>query len=195
MAKKEHTPHTGLKHYKTEKGEKVYGIMAEYADPTAIIHAAERVRDAGYKRWDVYAPFAIHGMDEAMGVKRTRLPLLVAAIALGTAGLGFFFEWWVSAGAYPMVVQGKPYGAWQPLIPITFEFGVLGTAFTSLLGMLAFNGLPRLHHPLLKKERFLRVGDDRYIVCIEARDEKFDPKGTRKLLESAGATSVELVEE
>jgi hypothetical protein len=188
-------PHHSHKQYKTEKGERVYGIMAEFADPTAIIHGAEKVRDAGYKKWDVYSPFAVHGMDEAMGVKRTQLPLLVAAIALSVAGLGFFFEWWVSAKAFPLVVQGKPWGAWQPLIPITFEFGVLGTAFTSIIGMLAFNALPRFYHPLMKKDRFLGVSDDRYVICIEARDEKFDPKGTRKLLENAGALSVELVEE
>jgi hypothetical protein len=193
MAKEK--PHHAHKHYKTEKGEKVYGMMAEFADPTAIIHGAEKIRDAGYKRWDVYSPFPVHGMDEAMGVKRTALPLLVAVIALPLAGLGFFFQWWVSADAYPMVVQGKPPGAWQPLIPITFEFGVLGTAFTCLIGMLALNALPRFYHPLLKKDGFLGVGDDRFVICIEARDDKFDPKGTRKLLETAGATSVELVEE
>lgn len=192
MTKQQHTAH---KHYKTEKGDKVYGMMAEFPDPTAIIHAAKKVRDAGFRRWDVYSPFPVHGMDEAMGVARTKLPLLVGVVALSFAGLGFFFQWGVSQELYPLVVQGKPAGAWQPLIPITFEFGVLGTAFSTLIGMLAFNALPRFHHPLMKKERFLRVSDDRFIICIEARDEKFDPKGTRKLLEGAGATSVELVEE
>lgn len=187
--------HAGAKHYKTEKGDRVYGIMAEFADPTAIIHAAEKVRDAGYTRWDVYSPFPVHGMDQAMGVRRTVLPLAVAVAGLGMAGLGFFFQWGVSAELYPMVTQGKPFGGWQPFIPITFEFGVLGTAFTSLIGMLALNALPRFYHPLLKKDRFLGVSDDRFVVCIEARDEKFEPKATRKLLESAGATSVELVEE
>jgi hypothetical protein len=191
---KEKAPNA-TRHYKTEKGEHVYGMMAEFADPTAIIHGAAKVRDAGYTRWDVYSPFPVHGMDHAMGIKLTSLPLLVAAIALPAAGLGFFFQWGVSDVLYPLVVQGKPPGAWQPLIPITFEFGVLGTAFSALIGMLAFNTLPRLYHPLLKKERFLGVSDDRFVICIEARDEKFDPKGTRKLLETAGATSVELVEE
>jgi len=187
--------HHAHKQYKTEKGEKVYGMMAEFADPTAIIHGAEKVRDAGYSKWDVYSPFPVHGMDDAMGVKRTVLPLLVAVIALSAAGLGFFFQWGVSDVLYALVVQGKPPGAWQPLIPITFEFGVLGTAFTALIGMLAFNTLPRFYHPLMKKDRFLGVSDDKFVICIEARDDKFDPKGTRKLLETAGATSVELVEE
>lgn len=183
------------KHYKTESGAKVYGIMAEYADPTAMIHAAQKARDAGYRKWDVYSPFPIHGMDAAMGIRRTQLPLAVALVGLSAAAIGFLFQWYVSADLYPMVVQGKPYGAWQPLIPITFEFGVLGTTFTVILGMLMLNVLPRFHHPLLKKDRFLGVSDDRFIICVEACDEKFDPKGTRKLLEGAGALHVELVEE
>lgn len=191
MAKKP----AGPKHYKTEKGETVYGMMAEFVDPTALVHGARRVRDGGYRRWDVYSPFPVHGMDDAMGIKNTKLPLIVAVAALSMAGIGFFFQWAVSEELYPLVVQGKPPGAWQPLIPITFEFGVLGTAFTTLIGMLAFNALPRFHHPLLKKDRFLRVSDDRYVICVEARDEKFDPKATRKLFESAGATNIELVAE
>lgn len=194
MAKHSHPQHAP-KHYKTERGERVYGIMAEFADPTAILHAAKKVRDAGYRKWDVYSPFPVHGMDEAMGVTRTRLPLLVGLMGLSMAGIGFYFQYFVTDDLYRMVVQGKPTNAWQALIPITFEFGVLGTAFTALIGMLAFNALPRFHHPLMKKDRFLRVSDDRYIICIEARDEKFDPKGTRKLLEGAGASGVDLVEE
>jgi hypothetical protein len=186
---------THAKVYRTERGHKVYGVMAEFANPGEIIRAAERVRDAGYSRWDVYSPFAIHGMDEAMGLKRTSLPLLVGFLGLSGAGLGFLFQWYVSAVLYPLVVQGKPYGAWEPFMPITFEFGVIFTAFTCLIGMLAYNALPRWYHPLFKKERFLRVGDDRFIICIEARDPKFDPTGTRKLLEKAGGQRIDLVEE
>jgi hypothetical protein len=181
--------------YKTESGERVYGMMAEFAGPADIYHAAEKVRDGGYRNWDVYSPFAIHGMDEAMGIKMTKLPLLVATIGLSMAGLGFIFQWWVTAVTFPLVVQGKPYAAWEPFTPVTFEIGVLFTAFASLLGMLAFNALPRWHHPLLKKQRFLRVSNDRFIICVEAKDEKFDPVKTRKLFESAGATAVDLVEE
>jgi hypothetical protein len=181
--------------YKTESGERVYGMMAEFPTPGAISHGAEHVRDAGYRHWDVYSPFAIHGMDEAMGLKPTRLPLLIATLGLTGAGLGYLFQWYVSAVLYPMNVQGKPPGAWEPLTPITFEFGVLFTAFTTLFGMLAFNKLPVFYHPLLKKERFLRVSDDRFIIAVEARDEKFDPARTRALLEKAGATRIELVED
>ncbi len=181
--------------YKTEAGEVVYGMMAEFATPAEISHAAEKVRDAGHSRWDVYAPFPIHGIDEAMGFKHTPIALACALIGLTGAGLGFLLQWWVTGQAYPMVVQGKPFTAWESFIPITFELGILFTAFTALGGMLAFNKLPMFYHPLFKKERFLRVSDDRMIICIEAADPKFDPTKTRELLESAGATSIELVEE
>lgn len=179
----------------TETGADVYGMIAEYETPAAIYHAAERIRDAGYRQWDVYAPFPIHGIDEAMGVRRTILPVMVAAGAFTGAGLALLMQWWMSAADYPLVVQGKPYGAWEPFVPIVFELGVLLSAFTTLIGMLALNGLPRLHHPLFRKDRFLRVSDDRFIVCIEAEDAKFDPAATRALLESSGGRNIDLVEE
>jgi len=181
--------------YVTESGEAIHGILAEFAKPADIYHAAEKVRDAGYSRWDAYTPFPIHGMEDAMGVKRTRLPLLVALIGLSGAGLGFLMQWWMSSVDYPLVTQGKPYASWQAFVPITFELGILSTAFATLIGMLALNGLPRWHHPLFKKERFLASSDDRFFVCIEAGDSKFHPDRTRALLEEAGATSIELVEE
>jgi len=181
--------------YKTETGQKVYGIVAEFPNPAVLSHAAETVRDGGYSKWDVYSPFPVHGMDEAMGVKHTKLPLLVAVCALGMAGLGYLFQWYISQEVYPLTVQGKPPGAWQAFIPIIFEFGVIGTAFSALIGMLAFNTLPRYYHPLLKKERFLRASDDRFFICIEAGDPKFDPNGLRSLFQNAGATYIDLVEE
>ncbi len=186
--------------YVTEAGEAIYGLMAEFDTPAALYHAAEKVRDAGYANWDTHSPFPVHGMEEAMGVKRTRLPALVAVCGLTGSGLAFLMQWWMSAVDYPLVKQGKPYGdltqgGWQAFIPITFELGILFAAFTSILGMMAFNGLPRWYHPLLKKERFLSSSDHRFFVSIEAQDPKFDPDKTRALLEQAGAKSIELVEE
>jgi hypothetical protein len=181
--------------YRTEAGKDIHAVIAEFANPADISHAAEHVRDAGYTRWDVYAPFPIHGIDEAMGLKRPLLPLITAIMGLSGATLGFLFQWWVSVEGYRTVVQGKPYGAWQPLVPVTFEFGVIFTAFTALLGMLAFNGLPRWHHPLMTSDRFLGVSDDKFIIAIEASDPQFDPAATRELLRKHGATAIELVEE
>lgn len=181
--------------FKTEAGAPVYGVMAEFADPPAVYHAAEQVRDAGFSKWDVYAPFPIHGIDEAMGHKATKLPLIVATGGFTGVGLAVLMQWWMTAVDYPLVVQGKNPGDWEPWIPIIFEIGILLAAFSSFFGMLALNGLPRFSHPLLAKESFLRVTDDRFVIAIEARDPKFDPVACRDLLLRAGATSVELVEE
>jgi len=187
--------------YVTEAGVPVHGVIAEFANPAAISHAAEKIRDAGYSKWDVFSPFPIHGIDEAMGIKPTKLPLLVGAGAITGVTLAYLMQWWMSAVDYPLVTQGKPYGSlvgqggWESFVPITFELGVLFSAFTALIGMLALNGLPRHHHPLMKKERFLRVSDDRFIICVEAADDKFDPENTRALLASLGGTNIDLVED
>jgi hypothetical protein len=181
--------------YVTETGEPIHGIMAEFATPADLYHAAEKIRDAGYRKWDTFSPFPVHGMEEAMGVNRTILPLIVAAAGFTGAGLGFLMEWWMSAVDYPLVTQGKPFDSWQAFVPITFECGILFSAFAAIIGMLALNGLPRWHHPLMKKERFLSSSDDKFFVCIEAADGNFHPERTRAILEKAGATSIELVEE
>lgn len=181
--------------YVTESGAEVHGVLAEFHTPGAVYSAAERVRDSGFSKWDVYSPFPIHGIEEAMGMKRTILPLFVAAAAFTGAGLAYLMQWWMSSSDYPLVVQGKPPWSWEPFTPIVFELGVLLSAFAALLGMLALNGLPRFHHPLFAKERFLRSSQDRFFIAIEAADPKFDPGATRRLLESVGARHIELVEE
>jgi hypothetical protein len=186
--------------YVTENNDRIHGIMAEFAGPADLYHACEKVRDAGYSKWDSFTPFPIHGMEEAMGIKRTILPVIVAICGFSGVALGYTLQWWVSSVEYPMVYQGKPYGSlisggWQVFVPITFEIGILLSAFASIIGMLALNGLPRWNHPLFKKERFLASSDDKFFISIEAGDAKFDPDATRALLEKAGATSIELVEE
>ncbi len=181
--------------YVTEGGSEVHGVMGEFADPASLTHAAEKVRDAGYEKWDAFAPFPVHGLDEAMGVKRTRLPLIVAVVAVLGVSCAVLLQWWVTSVAYPLVVQGKPYDAWEPWLPVTFELGVLFSSFATLISMLAMNVLPRWNHPLLKNERFLRVSNDRFVICVEAADPRFDPRGTRDLLTSLGAMNVAVVEE
>jgi hypothetical protein len=181
--------------YRTEEGKDLYAVMAEFATPADTYHAAEKVRDAGYQKWDVYSPFPIHGIEEAMGLKRPILPLLVGILGITGACLGFGFQYWVSTVGYKTNVQGKPYGAWEAFVPVTFEIGVLFTAFTALFGMLVINGLPRWNHPLLCKERFLGVSDDKFIIAIESADAKFEPEQVRRMFKDAGATAVELVED
>jgi hypothetical protein len=181
--------------YVTETGEKIHGMMAEFATPADLVHACEKIRDAGFSAWDSFSPFPVHGMEEAMGIKRTILPVLVFCGGMTGAGLGFLMQWWMQGVDYPMVTQGKPFWTWQAFVPITFELGILFAAFTSIIGMLALNGLPRWNHPLLKKERFLASSDDRFFISIDAGDKNFDPDKVRVLFEKAHATSIELVEE
>jgi hypothetical protein len=180
--------------YITPEGAEVYGVLASYDTPYAVYHAAEKVRDAGYQRWDVHAPFPIHGIEDAMGMRRTRLPIAVGALAFTGTALAFLMQWWMSMD-YPLPVQGKPPGAWQPYVPILFEISVLMAAFTAIFAMLGINGLPRFYHPLFKKDSFLRITQDKFAISIEANDPAFDPLKTKELLETTGATSIELVEE
>lgn len=172
-----------------------WGLLAEFAGPAALTHACEQVRDAGYRKWDAYSPFPVHDLNEAMGLKPSRVSFIVGMGAIcGVAG-GFALQYWTTAIAYPLVVQGKPFGAWEPFTPVTFEMGILFASFGAILGMLTLNGLPRWHHPLFTKERFLGVSDDKFMVAIQAKDPKFNPDATRRLLEQAGALAVETVEE
>ncbi len=179
----------------SEAGNRVWGMVAEFSETPAVYRAAEMVRDAGYSKWDLHTPFPVHGMEQAMGIKSTKLPLLALGAAVFGVGFAAFLQWITSWYLYPMVTQGKPYGAWQPFMPIMFELGVLFTAFACLFGMLALNGLPRFHHPLFGHERFLRVSNDRFMIAIEADDPNFDPGATRALLERAGGTDITIIEE
>lgn len=179
----------------TEKLVKTWGILARFESPAAVYHAAEKVRDAGYRKWDVYAPVPVHGMDEAMGLKSSKMAWIVGAGAAIGAGGGYLLQWWTTAVAYPLVVHGKPFAAWEQFIPVTFELGVLIAGICAVFGMLAINGLPRWSHPLFSSEQFLRASDDGFFIAIEAKDGKFDPNSTRRLLESAGGIDIEVVED
>jgi len=171
-----------------------YGILAEFGTPTDLYHACERVRDAGFTRWDAHSPFPVHGLERAMGIRRSPLPWIVLIAGLTGAAFGFGLQWLVHASAQPLVISGKPYFSWPAFIPITFELGVLFAAFGAVLGMLALNRLPMHYHPLFRSKVFERVTDDAFFISIESWDPRFDSAATRKLLESLGARSVELLE-
>lgn len=179
----------------TASGKPVFGIIAEFDETPDVFKAAKHVRDAGYTKWDVHSPFPIHDMEEAMGMKTTKLPLMAGCAAIAGVSTGALLQWGTSFVLYPTVVQGKPFEAWQPFVPIMFELGVLFTAFMCIFGMLALNGLPRWHHPLFSHDRFMRVGDDRFFIVIEASDPDFDPAKVKKLLEDAGGKHITLLED
>jgi hypothetical protein len=172
-----------------------WGVLAEFPTPKALYRACEQVRDAGYRRWDAHSPFPVHGLDRAMGMRRSILPWIILVLGLGGAATGFTLQWWVHAEAYPLVISGKPYFSWPAYIPVTFELGVLGGALGAVFGMLGLNQLPRHHHPIFESDRFRRASDDTFFISIEAADPRFDAVATRKLLADAGASAVEVLED
>jgi len=161
----------------------LHGLMAEYDNPTALVEAATKARLAGYRQMDAYSPIPIHEMDEALGLKRTRLPLLVLIGGiLGGLG-GFGLESWASAIAYPMNVGGRPLISWPQFIPVTFETTVLGAALTCFFGMWALNKLPQPYHPVFNVDAFGRASTDRFFLVIETTDPRFERHATWKFLE------------
>lgn len=170
-----------------------YGLIAEFDTPASVLHAAERVRDAGFRRWDVYTPYPIHGMDQAMGLKNSRVGWFSFLGGVIGYASGMVMIWWMNAYDYPIIIGGKPlfspYGAFPP----SYELTILLGAFGALFGMLILNRLPRLHHPLLKHRRFALASHDRFFIVIEVSDPKYSDREIRQLLESTGSKQIEEV--
>jgi hypothetical protein len=173
-------------------------ILAEFTSAHAVLHAAEKVHDAGYVRWDTHSPFPVHGMDKAMGLKDSRLGWIVLAFALTGLTGAFVMMHWMNGVDYPTIVGDKPAGApgtLPSMVPIMFELTILLSAFGAVLGMFGLNRLPRHHHPVFSSDRFRLASDDRFFLSIEADDPKFDVDATRALLEGVHAHHVEVIEE
>ncbi len=178
--------------------------LAEYDTPNAIAQAAMKVRDAGYKKWDCHTPYALHGMDEAMGLKPTKIGFIsfffgMAGVATAVLMMNYMNAWDFNlldlGRGYPIIVGGKPPGAFPSMVPIMFELGILFCGFATLFGLLGIIKLPRHHHPISESERFEAASDNKFFISIEASDQNFDLGRTRALLESTGPTYLELVEE
>lgn len=178
-----------------ERAPVLAGYLAEFENVDAILAAAIKVRDAGFKHWDVHSPFPIHGIDEAMGIKPTILPWLV--LGGGLAGLlgGLVMQWWMNAVDYAFFISGKPLFSLPAFIPVVFECTIAGAAFTAVFGMLFLNRLPMLYNPLFKSERFRRATNDRFFIVIDSDDARFDEAGTREFLQSLNPTALERVED
>ncbi|MGE0870957.1 MAG: quinol:electron acceptor oxidoreductase subunit ActD [Kofleriaceae bacterium] len=169
----------------------LYGVLAEFDTPGELVEGARRVRDAGYTDFDCYSPFPVHGIDDAMGIKRTILPLLIFGGGLaGTIG-GLLLQWWCNAYDWPWNISGKPTWSIPANIAIGFETTILLAVFTSFFGMWILNKLPQVWHPLFRSDRFGKVTDDSFFLAIEARDQRFSHDETRNLLKEAGAIEVE----
>lgn len=174
---------------------KIYGLMAEFDSPGAVLHAAEKVRDAGYRRWDVFTPFPIHGLDQVMGYKNS----LVGWVSLAL-GAGAFFSvvgllWYANDFDYPLLVGGKPLFSPPMTFVPSYILMIMGAAVGALVGMLGLNQLPRLHHPLLAKKRFEFATRDKFIIVIGANDPQFSATAARQLLGDLGGKHIETVED
>ena len=174
---------------------RIWGLMVEFDDVAEAVHAAEKVRDAGYECWDTHTPFPVHGLSDAMGMRDTRLPWLVLVCGATGMVLGLAMQLWMNGIDYPLNIAGKPLFGIPANIPIVFESTVLFAAISAFVGMLIANGLPRWYQPVLRSERFRRVTNDRFFIVIEARDPSFDVEKTRAFLESLGGLGVEVVED
>jgi Protein of unknown function (DUF3341) len=171
----------------------IHGLMAEFDDPNALVSAAHRAHDAGYRRMDAYSPFPIEELHEALGMGHTRLPLIVLIGGICGCLGGYALQYWVSAIAYPVNVGGKPFNSWPAFVPVTFECTILAAALSAVFGMLALNGLPMPYHPVFNVPRFALASRNRFFLCVEARDPKFDLEETRRFLETLGPREVSTV--
>jgi hypothetical protein len=174
-----------------------YGVAAEFETAGELFHAAEKMRDAGFTRFDVFSPYPIHGMDGAVGLKRSLLGKIVFVGGLTGFLTAVGLQFIPSSFIYPLIVMGKPTNLFTvpAFFPIMFEFTVLISAFTATFGMLIMNGLPRLNHPMFNWERFKRVSDDKFFCLIETADPKFEEREVRDFLESLGGRNITKVHE
>jgi hypothetical protein len=177
------------------KTGKTVGILARFDNPGELLHAAEKVRAAGYRRFDCHSPFPIHGMDRAMGLPPSKLGWLVAFCGLCGCSFGLLMQWWVNVEAYSLNISNKPIFALPAFIPVTFELTILFSAFGAVFGMLAFNLMPRAHHPVFYSDNFHAALDDGFFVSIEAEDPLFDARHTQAFLQDIHAHNIELLVE
>ncbi len=176
-------------------GPAVYGVLAEFDKPDKLVDAATKAREAGYTRMDAFSPYPIGEVADAMGYKKSEMgPVMFIGGLLGATG-GFLMQYWAGGIGYPLNIGGKPFMSWPMFIPITFELMVLTAALSGLFGLIASCGLPQLYHPLFNVPAFSRASADRFFLCIEAVDPKFELPATRDFLASLQPLSVAEVPE
>ena len=176
------------------KKDLVYGVAAEFSTTDAILAAAEKVREAGYTHTDGFSSIPVHGLTDALGIRRSR----IAGIVLigGTIGLcaGIALQYWVSVIAYPHIVAGKPLFSWPNFVPVIFECTILGAALSAVFGMLALNKLPQPHHPMFSLAGFEKATTDKFFLCVQSTDPKFSREETVQFFNTLGADNVSEVQ-
>jgi hypothetical protein len=168
----------------------MYGVMAEFDTPERLLEAARRARGEGYRRMDAYTPMPVEGLAEALDLGRSRVPLIVFLGGLAGCLGGFLLQYWIAVLDYPINVAGRPLNSWPSFIPVTFELTILLSALSAIGGLFALCRLPWLHHPVFSVPQFERASQDRFFLCIEARDPRFDPQTTRRFLEGLAPQGV-----
>ena len=172
----------------------LYGIIAEFEHAEDVVKAAQRAHDAGFRKMDAYTPFPVEGLSEALGFRDVWVPILM--LLGGAAGCigGYCFIAWATVVAYPLNIGGRPLYGWPSFIPVTFELTVLLSALSGILGMFILNGLPMPYHPVFDAPEFERASSDRFYLCIESQDPRFDHVETRRFMDTLGAITVADVE-
>ena len=168
----------------------VYGLIAEFDDPDTLVKATAKAHEAGYRTMDAFSPFPIHGLAEAMGVRKTLVAKITLAGGLTGTATGFGMQYFASVMHYPYSIGGKPLNSWPAFMPIVFELTILFAAFSALGSMLLINGLPRPHHPVFNAKRFERASSDGFFLCIEETDAQYDASETKAFLEGLGPVEV-----
>jgi hypothetical protein len=176
------------------ESKKIYGLLAEFDGPAALVKAAETCRDAGFKEFDCHAPFPIHGLEKSMGLKKSALGWIVLVCGISGLLTGLGLQWWSHSVAYPLIIAGKPLFALPAYIPICFELTILFSAFGAVFGMFGLNRLPTFYHQLFNSRHFKRASDDGFFLSMEAQDPKFEMEPCKKLLQSVGALQIEVIE-
>jgi hypothetical protein len=174
--------------------EPTYGLIATFDRAADLYHAAEKVRDAGYRHWDCITPFPVHGLDKAMGLRRSIVPRISLAGGITGFCTGMSLIWFADAYANRLVVGGKPFFSPMFAFPVSYELTILFTAFATIIGMFVVNGLPMHYHPVLKYDHIVRGLDDTFFIVIEARDPRFNLANTKALLEKAGGKNIQELE-
>jgi len=178
---------------KEPRPPKAYGWMAEFDNEHDLLHAAEKVRDAGYTKTDAFTPFPVHGIDHALGIKPTILPFIVLCAGLTGLCTALLMQWWMNGVDYRYIISGKPFGITPASIPVSFELTILFSAFTSVLGMLALNGLPKFSNPVFNNAKFDRATNDRFFLYVDSHDKYYNRESVRELLASVSPSSLDEV--